>query len=55
MFITRNKPFSLQRNALVTAKRTRANKFPVMIKAEENKYALQSTIPSALEGKLLAN
>ena len=26
-----------------------------MIKAEENKYALQSTIPSALEGKLLAN
>ena len=53
MFITRNKLFL--RSCLVTAKRARVSKFPVMIRTEEKKYALKNTIPSALGGKLLAN
>ena len=53
IFITRNKLFL--RNGLVIAKRTRASKFPAVIRTEDKIRALHSAIPSDLEGRLLVN
>ena len=53
MFITRNKLFL--RSALVTAKRTRASKFPAMIRTEDNMRTLHNAMPSDSEGKRFAN
>ena len=53
IFITRNKLFL--RNGLVLAKRTRASKFPAVIRTEDKIRALHSAIPSDLEGRLLVN
>ena len=53
MFITRNKLFL--RSALVTAKRTRASKFPAMIRTEDNMKTLHNAMPSDLEGKRFEN
>ena len=53
MFITRNKLFL--RSGLVTAKRTRASKFPAMIRTEDNMKTLHNAMPSDLEGKRFAN
>ena len=53
IFITRNKLFL--RSGLVIAKRTRASKFPAVIRTEDKIRALHSAIPSDLEGRLLVN
>ena len=53
MFITRNKLFL--RSGLVTAKRTRASKFPAMIRTEDNIKTLHNAMPSNSEGKRFAN
>ena len=53
MFTTKNKLFL--RSGLVTANRTRASKFPAMIRTRDKMRALHSAIPSALEGKRLVN
>ena len=53
IFITRNKLFL--RSGLVTAKRTRASKFPAVTRTEDKIKALHSAIPADLEGRLLVN
>ena len=53
IFMIRKKLFFWR--ALLTAKRTRVSKFPVIIKTDDNAKALHNAMPSAIEGILLAN